>query len=146
MYRDKDGRIFHHHDFWEDYKNGLFKKRKTIQDNVQKSFDILSDTQKTDHWFSRLSEWKYSSELNLSNKSINRQAWIGQAACCMAHGSNEDETKIAWYKLTPEEQSRANAIADYYIVKFERENNQNAENRIKEKRSNRCTRTHNMDF
>lgn len=146
MFKDKDGRIFHHHDFWEDYKNGLFKKRKTVQDNVTKSFLLLSDTHETNKWFSKLSEWRYSTELNLSNKSINRQAWIGQAACCMAHGSNEDETKIAWYMLTDEQRSRANTIADYYILKFETENNLNAKNSLGEKRSRRCQRTYSLDF
>lgn len=147
MYFDKDGRIFHHHEKWEDWRNGLFNKSKKRIDKINLSRKILNNIEKCDEFFSRVFlEWPFCSDVNLSNRNINRQAWLGQAACCLSHGANEDETKEAWFTLSKEEQYRANTIADYYILKFETEKMKNAENLSRNRRFSRCTRTYNMDI
>jgi len=64
-------------------------------------------------------EWCNSGEMNMSNRSRNRQAWLGQAACSIAYGVPENLTKIAWRSLTPEVRSRANAVADMVISEWE---------------------------
>jgi len=146
LFVDKDGRIFHHHDLWECWKHGLYKTKSKNEEKSQKSFLILNSVENCDASFKSLIEnWPYSSQVNLSNKSINRQAWLGQAACCFSHGANEDETKIAWFKLTIEEQNRANQVADYYITKFELEV-MNAQKKTRNERIGRCPRTYTMDL
>ncbi len=65
--------------------------------------------------------WPVATQHNLSNKSMNRQAWLGQAACCLAEGITEDATRFAWRTLTEQEQNAANDIADYVINKWEQE-------------------------
>lgn len=65
--------------------------------------------------------WPVATQHNLSNRSMNRQAWLGQAACCLAEGVPEDATRFAWRTLTEHEQNEANAVADYVINKWEKE-------------------------
>jgi hypothetical protein len=146
LFRDKDGRIFYHHDLWECWKQGLYRNGRKDESKVKQSLIILNSIENCGQSFQRvILDWHYSSQVHLSNKSINRQAWIGQASCCLNHGSNEDETKIAWNQLSTEEQNRANQIADYYIRKFEIEVMKDEEI-IRNKCSRRCERTYNMDI
>jgi len=63
--------------------------------------------------------WEKSAEHNLSNTARNRQAWLGQAACCFSHGAPEYLTKIAWNNLTDEQRAAANAVADAVIADWE---------------------------
>lgn len=66
-----------------------------------------------------LERWPISSEQNLSNTSINRQAWIGHAAAWLAISSPEDITRSAWWLLTERQRDEANAMADKAIAEFE---------------------------
>lgn len=68
-----------------------------------------------------LTSWPVAVQHNLSNTSMNRQAWLGQAACCLAEDIPEDATRFAWRTLTETEQAEANAVADKVIAKWERE-------------------------
>ena len=120
-------RIYHHYLLWEDYKRGLYDKTKrTIEDenrlaNIAKS--ILTNSVLFKNMALRvISEWKYASEVNLSNPSRNKQAWIGQASCCYAYKIPEYITKMGWHLMTLEEQKQANKIADEVIETWE--NNQ----------------------
>jgi len=46
--------------------------------------------------FMVVKEWNYSSLQNLSNKSMNRIAWLGQAAVCKCLGISSLSTMYAW--------------------------------------------------
>lgn len=70
-------------------------------------------------------KWKYSCEHNLSNKTQNRKAWIGHAACALALGCPEDITREAWSYLTEEQQQRANDEAQKAIKYWENKQCQN---------------------
>jgi hypothetical protein len=60
-------------------------------------------------------DWKHSAEVNLTNPHRNQRAWIGQSACCLITGANEDLTKSAWHRLSVAEQDEANRVADVVI-------------------------------
>lgn len=64
-------------------------------------------------------DWKFSCEHNLSNRTQNRRAWIGHAACAYAFRCPEDIVRKAWSYLTEEQQTKANARADDAISKWE---------------------------
>jgi hypothetical protein len=66
-----------------------------------------------------IDKWIYSCLHNLSCTEMNRQAWIGHAACCIAINSPEDVTRQAWHYLTQKQQDEANAKADYAIYQWE---------------------------
>jgi ParB-like chromosome segregation protein Spo0J len=94
MYRipnenDKE-RIFHTYDKWECHKAGFYASKKegmTSEECKQSYADFLGD----DLLFRQyllivITEWKNSCEHYLSNKSMNRIAWLGQAAMCAYNG------------------------------------------------------------
>jgi len=70
-----------------------------------------------------IKEWPISCEHNLTCKGMNRQAWIGHAAACIAIGCPEHITREAWAYLTQEQQDLANAEADKAIAQWELEYN-----------------------
>lgn len=63
--------------------------------------------------------WKYSCENFLTDKNINRKAWLGHAACSLEHNLPENIVRIAWKKLTEDERSKANLQAEKYIKEWE---------------------------
>lgn len=143
---DKDGRIFYHHDKWECWKNGLYYNAKANNENhIKKSVLVLSNQKLFFMWCNILKKrWPVSFEVHISNKTINRQAWIGQAACCVSHTANQYQTISAWNELNQSEKDIANSIADFYIKNFEKEN-MNAENILGKRCTRRCTRTCELD-
>lgn len=60
-----------------------------------------------------------SAQQHLS-KPTGRRPWMGQAACCLAVGATEEETRVAWnFYMTAEAQESANNIADQVIAQWE---------------------------
>ena len=66
-----------------------------------------------------LDHWPASCVHNLSSRAINRQAWIGHAACALAFECPEDITRKAWSFLTEQQQTKANGVADIAILEWE---------------------------
>lgn len=105
-------RIFHNYKTWEDHEHGMYENRND-EEMIKKSSELLKDLDKLYDKMSYVSKnWTYSSEHNLSNPSMNHQAWLGHAACSYNHGATEKESVAAWWTLNKEEQVKANAVAD----------------------------------
>lgn len=66
-------------------------------------------------------EWPISCEQNLTCMDLNRQAWMGHAACCIAIGCPEEPTRAAWWTLTQEQRDAADAAAAEVITEWERQ-------------------------
>ena len=66
-----------------------------------------------------VSEWPNSCRNALTDYSLNRKAWVGHAACALAHGIPEDITRLAWGKLTDEQRLLANKEAERAIQSWE---------------------------
>lgn len=64
-------------------------------------------------------EWSFSCEHNLTDKSQNRRAWIGHAACALAFRCPEDIVRAAWSRLSEDQQNAANDKADEAIRRWE---------------------------
>ena len=64
-------------------------------------------------------EWTYSCENALTDKNLNRKAWLGHAACALAHGIPEDIVREAWKHLTDEQRTLANKQAENAIKEWE---------------------------
>lgn len=86
---DDNGRIFHTWDKWECYKNGFFAER--CPDGISQEMgeimfaDFLKDTKLFEKSLQDvITQWKNSTEHNLTNDRMNRIAWLGQASVCMA--------------------------------------------------------------
>lgn len=65
-------------------------------------------------------EFPIACEHNLTERSMNRQAWIGHAAAYLAHELPEYVTREAWGMLTQEQRDLADAAAARAIREWER--------------------------
>ena len=116
-----ENRIFHKYDKWECYKAGFYK---TTMDGMTKPeceqayCDFLSDIPRFESALNHIiSNWKYSCEHYLTNESMNRIAWLGQASMCHATGVPAC-FRGGYFLLTPEQQDRANRKAHEYLNKW----------------------------
>lgn len=114
-------RIYHDYTKWEDYKNGFYncceKSKKDFY--IKKVIEMFNNPVLTTTYMERvINEWYYSCEHNLTNDSMNRVAYIGQAACCIYASVPCDITMKAWKMLDHDIQNRSNIIASKIIRKW----------------------------
>jgi ParB-like chromosome segregation protein Spo0J len=120
-----DSRIFHTYDKWECHKAGFYASRKdgmTKQECEQEYADFLKDDDRFKNALDYIiNNWKFSCEHYLTNKSMNRIAWLGQASMCYATGIPSVYCS-GFNLLTKEEQEHANEIAYEYLQKWLKNN------------------------
>jgi hypothetical protein len=110
---------FHHYALWEDHQAGFYG-RAVDYGHVRAARDLLAAPAMCEDAMRRvLVAWPVSAEQNLTDRGLNRRAWLGQAACCLATGASAASTKRAWWQLTEDEQACANKIADAAIADWE---------------------------
>lgn len=116
-------RIFHPYHKWEETAAGLWV-RPTGDERavlIEKCRRFMSNTEAfRAAMFRAIDEWPISCEVNLTAKSINRQAWLGHAACCIAISCPEEPTRAAWWKLTERQRNLADEAAAEAIREWER--------------------------
>lgn len=61
-------------------------------------------------------EWPISCENALTDPHLNQKAWLGHAACALAHGIPEDIVRKAWGYLTDEQKYLANKEAEREVA------------------------------
>lgn len=110
---DKD-RIFHTHDKWELVDYGFFNNAHKTLSNDQCRYKYKEFLSNTDLFRSTIYELfekcPHSCEHNLTNRSLNRIAWIGQAA--VAYKYQIPAVFCSGFQLlTDEEQASANEVA-----------------------------------
>lgn len=117
-------RIYSNYKLWEDFKNGMYETTCYMDSSMlaQECAQTLSCPE----WLEEsmmfcIINWPVSTAQHLSNKHRNRQAWLGQAACCMVHGAPEYVTKQGWHMLSELDQKRANKVADKCIEFWEKQ-------------------------
>lgn len=119
-------RVFLPHNKWEAWQAGQFSLSFKSHD-VDASKELLIEPALLKELMQETIEtWPNSSLHNMSNEDQNRQAWLGQAACCLHHGAPADATKAAWRELTTDQQDAANAVADEVITRWDNEHNAQA--------------------
>lgn len=116
---------YHKYTDWEDFKNGMYKDTSNLDLENNKDSIMLFLTN-SDLFYKTakkvVNEWKISSLENISNKSVNSIAWLGQASCCYFLGVSEMCTKYAW-KFIPEEKRKIADLVAYKVIKeYEAEN------------------------
>jgi hypothetical protein len=108
-------RIYHPYKKWEDYKAGFYNNCSGAikKEMIEQVIIMFSDAKLTKKYMEQvITDWQYSCEHNLSNDSLNKIAYIGQAACCLFAKVPSTVTMEAWNLLTPEIQERSNRIAN----------------------------------
>lgn len=118
-------RIFHTFDKWECHKAGFYASGKDgmTAEQCEIAFaDYLCNLKQFESGLvGVISNWKHSCEHYLTNNSMNRIAWLGQAAVCYSTGI-PSKFSAGWNLLTPEQQDDANELALEYINKWMVEN------------------------
>jgi hypothetical protein len=115
-------RIYHNYQKWEDFKCGFYEtasgKNKDLL--VSKAIELFSNPKNTEFYMDRvINEWKNSCEHNLTNLSLNRIAYIGQAACCIYAKIPFQITMNAWNKVDINFRIIADSIANKKIKEWE---------------------------
>jgi len=114
-------RIFHTFDKWECHKAGFYKNVKDnwTHEECENEFKrILSDQELFASILEKIIvEWKYSCEHYLTNSSMNRIAWLGQAAVCY-HSGVPSRYSSAWFDIEEGIRDKANATALIYLNKW----------------------------
>lgn len=118
-------RVYHRYELWEDFAHGLYRMAlynspQEQEELIELARELLIDQAKLwDAMNAVATEWVHAAEVQLTNTTRNRRAWLGQAACCYAYGAPESLTKLAWHRLERAQQDRANAVADHVIATWE---------------------------
>lgn len=107
-------RIFHTFDKWEAVAAGFFApgiKGRTKDECEAEYGAFLGDLSDFREGINKVfHEWPNSCEHNLTNSSMNRIAWIGQAAACAARGL-PSTFRGGFSALPTEQQNAANELA-----------------------------------
>jgi ParB-like chromosome segregation protein Spo0J len=114
-------RIFHTYEKWECFKAGFYATTlngMTKEEAERKYADFLADDQVFGAALERVtSQWKNSCEHYLTNKAMNRIAWLGQASVCLALGI-PSSFRGGFNLLPPDKQEAANALALRYLNRW----------------------------
>lgn len=118
------GRVYHPYTLWEDYKAGFYDNisGKQKQSKIDKVLEMFNSDKLTEEYMNMVIEhWVYSCEHNLTNESMNKVAYIGQAACCLYGKVPCDLTMRGWKLLSQEVRDRSDEIANKVINKWKLE-------------------------
>jgi hypothetical protein len=113
---------WHHYKKWEEYHAGMWRKvtKSEREEYLEKAIDFTGNAELYgEYMIEVVLNWEYSCEQNLTDMSLNRKAWIGHAACCMAIRCPEYITRSAWWHLTKDQRDRANLNASIAIELWE---------------------------
>lgn len=121
-------RIFHTFDKWECHKAGFYASKfdGMTADQCEREYaEYLSNEERfRDGLNGVITEWVNSCEHYLTNKAMNRIAWLGQAAMCYSTGI-PSKYCAGFNLLSPEQQDKANLIAldglNFWMNKYGRE-------------------------
>lgn len=115
-------RIFHTYEKWECHKAGFYAQHppeglsKTDCEEEYRKF--LSNLPRFELALeSVITQWKHSCEHYLTNKKMNRIAWLGQASMCFATGI-PSAFRGGFFLLSEAEQEAANKLALIYLNKW----------------------------
>lgn len=120
-------RIYHRYESWECFKNGFFKNVSGAEKTnfSKKVIELFENPKQTEVFMNKvISDWPFSCEHNLTNNSLNRVAWLGQAACCIYAGIPYRITMENWRFVDSKKQIKACEIAENIIAKYESKNKQ----------------------
>lgn len=116
-----ENRIFHTFDKWECYQAGFYDTCKDGMTKEQCEIEyatLLSDEKQFRDALEYITtKWIHSCEHYLTNKSMNRIAYLGQAALCYAKGI-PSTFRGGFHLLSDQQQEKANRIAFEYLNKW----------------------------
>lgn len=98
---------------WECFKAGLYKTNyETWKEDVERCADLLRSDELYHSMVYVSENWSNSAQHYFKQSKAAWQPWLGHSACCFEIGVPNWVTKKAWHLLSPEEQMRANCMAE----------------------------------
>lgn len=114
-------RIYHTYEKWECFKAGFYENQHPTMSHEeceQAYKDTLMDGVLFASILDKITvEWKYSCEHYLTNKYMNRIAWLGQAAVCY-HTGVPSRYSGSWFDIPEKKREEANKIAHEALNKW----------------------------
>ena len=99
---------------WEDWINGMWAKGD--ESKLQQAIDFTGDSLAYGDAMKEVVEaWPRTMLNSLTNPSINKRAFLGHCAVCYKLGIQESITRMAWFKLTNEQRTAADKVAQETI-------------------------------
>jgi hypothetical protein len=119
---NKVERVFHTWDKWESFHYGFYNSNPpegiSKKQAEQLYFELLSSTEQFGSVLEKIIvDWPNSCEHNLTNRTLNRIAWMGQAALAYKYNIPA-HFRGGFNLLSPEQQHAANLTALKYINKW----------------------------
>ena len=113
-------RFFEKYTEWEDYINGMYDLYdKDNEVLIRKSVLLLKDTSLFLETCNEvINNWNVTTKVHLTNNTINKKAWLGQACCSYKFKVPELLTRVAWGKLNTQQQIDANNVAEKVINSY----------------------------
>jgi hypothetical protein len=123
-------RIWHPYTLWEDWRAGMWRRVNQQEEDgfVERAILFTGNAKLYGSFMFRVvREWPFSCEHNLTEVAMNRRAWVGHAAACMAIDCPEYLTRRAWWMLTQEQRDAADYQATLAIREWIARHNQQME-------------------
>ena len=115
-------KIWHPYWDWEDFQQGMWRRLTKSEEKpaLELAVEFTGDADLYGSWMMRVvQDYPIACQHNLTDPSLNRQAWVGHAACCMAHKLPEYIVRKAWAMLSNAQRQRANLKADEAVSEWE---------------------------
>lgn len=113
-------RVYHPYWNWEEIDHNMWGSVEDTATYLRRVLKLTSDHRRYGRFMERvIHEWPVSCENALTDKNLNRKAWVGHAACALALACPEDIVRKAWGMLTDEQRTLANGEADRAIQAWE---------------------------
>jgi len=110
---------------WEEVSYNMWGRVKDRKRHLDLAIEFTGDHERYGLWMRKvIYQWPLTCEHNLTNKTINRKAWIGQAAAALAIQCPENIVREAWGHLTEQQRVDANTQAEKAIAMWETMNEQ----------------------
>ncbi len=116
-------RVYHHVDLLEEGPAGLWRtcSGREAREYIGAARALMCAPLDFEEAMRRATrDWPFSCEHNLTDRSLNRLAWLGHAGTVLATGSPESLTRVAWRSLDQGQQDEANAAAQRVVDDWER--------------------------
>ena len=115
-------RHYFHYEDLEEFKCGMWRivRGEERMNNARNAANLMRDfVAFRDAMFRSIKEWPNSCLHNLTADAVNKIAWLGHAGCLLGVGSPEENTRIGWHMLNPDEQANANRAAQEVLNYWE---------------------------
>jgi hypothetical protein len=110
-------RFFYNYKIWECPKSNFYKG--IAKNDETKALGIMKDYNKWGFYMKKLLDrWPVSCNQFLSDPTINKKAWIGQASMACFFKVSAATTKKCWFMLNKKEQNKANNEAGKVLNKW----------------------------